>query len=534
MSPWSDESLVEFKHDVSMFEQFLDVLPDAFIGVQNDGTITLTNELAEELFRMSRDDLIGAPIASLIPTRFRSEQLDEATGHFASRMDQPHGANIHMYLKRSDESEFAAEISLSSFLIKGETIEVAAIRNVSVRVRSETEHKRLEKELALNQSRRLESVGELAGGIAHDFNNLLSVIINYAELAEEAISDPEIEEDVVQIQESAHRAAALTRQLLIFSRREIVKPVAVALNDILADVEKLLRRTIGEQITLNTHFAPDLRAVVADPGQIEQIVMNLAVNARDAMPEGGLLEIETTNVLIDDGYLRERSDGPAPGKYVLMTVSDSGTGMSSEVLARAFEPFFTTKGRTEGTGLGLATVYGIVKQAEGDIFIYSEPGHGTAVKIYLKASDATVEEWTADQTTPPVSGAGQTILVVEDEAALRRLIERVLKEKGYSVLTRANAERALDVVEDDAIDIQLLLTDVVMPGMQGNELAELAHAIRPELKIILMSGYSEAIIARIDGHKGSFDLVDKPFTRAQLLNAVSTSLAKAQRVSTRR
>jgi CheY-like chemotaxis protein len=306
-----------------------------------------------------------------------------------------------------------------------------------------------------------------------------------------------------------------------------VKPRALALNAVVSDLEKLMRRTIGEQIELRSTYADDLWTIVADPGQLEQIVVNLAVNARDAMPHGGLLEIDTQNVVLDDEYARTQSDGPAPGKYVRITIADSGDGMPPDVLERAFEPFFTTKPQGEGTGLGLATVYGIVKQAGGNVFIYSEPGHGTSVKIHLPASDATVEQWVTAHAPVLAPSGGEAILVVEDEDVVRRLVERILAEKGYAVLAMPSAAKALAELSEGTRHFDLLLTDVVMPGMQGSELAHHAREIQPGLPVLLMSGYSEAIIERIDGRQGALDLVEKPFTRAQLLGAVSKSLSGA-------
>jgi hypothetical protein len=528
MSPWSGKSLETFEHDRPLFEHFLDVVPDAMLGVESGtGRIIFVNAEAEKLFRATHDELIGLQIEELIPPRFRGGHSAHRAGYFAAPKTRPMGAGMVLYGLRTDGTEFPAEISLSNFKIGDQTVASAAVRDITERVRAEAENKRLQDELASNQSLRLESVGALAGGIAHDFNNLLGVIMNYAELAGDAVSDLEVKEDIEQIQESAARAATLTRQLLIFSRREVVKPRALALNAVVSDLEKLMRRTIGEQIELRSTYADDLWTIVADPGQLEQIVVNLAVNARDAMPHGGLLEIDTQNVVLDDEYARTQSDGPAPGKYVRITIADSGDGMPPDVLERAFEPFFSTKPQGEGTGLGLATVYGIVKQAGGNVFIYSEPGHGTSVKIHLPASDATVEQWVTAHAPVLAPSGGEAILVVEDEDVVRRLVERILAEKGYAVLAMPSAAKALAELSEGTRHFDLLLTDVVMPGMQGSELAHHAREIQPGLPVLLMSGYSEAIIERIDGRQGALDLVEKPFTRAQLLGAVSKSLSGA-------
>ncbi len=392
-------------------------------------------------------------------------------------------------------------------------------------MRSELEVTRSEKaahekgalEAQLNQLRRLESVGQLAGGIAHDFNNIVGVILNYAQFVAEQIDEGSpVGEDVEEIRRAAERAAALTRQLLIFSRREAVRPEVLDLNVVVSELDRLLRRVLGEHVELETRFAPDLSPVEADPGQLEQVLVNLAVNARDAMPSGGRLLIETTNVEPDGAPGEE-----LPDPYVELTVSDTGQGMTPAVKARVFEPFFTTKPKGEGTGLGLATVYGIIAEAGGDISIDSEPGMGTSVNVHLPASAAAPTpspDGRADLPDP--GGHGETVLVVEDEESMRVLVERILATAGYDVLAVDRGGAALEACRRAEQPIDLMMTDVIMPEMLGPELVERAIAIRSGLKVLYMSGYDRHGVAQIGTSREDVACVEKPFTAEHLLTRV--------------
>jgi signal transduction histidine kinase len=382
-------------------------------------------------------------------------------------------------------------------------------------------------EAHLQQTQRMEVLGRLAGGVAHDFNNLLAVILNYSafvseELTAGAESAPDwdrrrqgVERDVAQIQRAAERATGLTHQLLAFARREVVQPQVLNLNDAVAGVEELLRRTLGEDMELVITLADDLWPVLADPGQIEQVLANLAINARDAMPVGGTLRIDTANVAVDADSVAGGS--PArPGRYVRLRVSDTGSGMSPEVVAHAFEPFFTTGRDGVGTGLGLATVYGIVAQADATIGIQSEPGAGTTFTIMHPVTDeaaAAIEEPTAYERAPK----GETVLVVEDEEALREVTERIFTRNGYRVITAANGPDALDIVARHVGDIHLLVTDVVMPKMLGKEVAEGVRELRPDIAVLYMSGYAQPVLASQGRLEPGVALVDKPFSEADLL-----------------
>jgi len=383
-----------------------------------------------------------------------------------------------------------------------------------------TERRTLEQQL--RQSQKMEAVGRLAGGIAHDFNNLLMVISGYSEFLLDRLGpDPALRGPAQEISSAAERASSLTRQLLAFSRKQMLAPKILDLNAVVTENLKMLTRVIGEDIDLVMVPAPSLGAVKADAGQIEQVIMNLAVNARDAMPSGGKLTIETSNVSLDEEDSRFHAP-LKPGDYVLLTISDTGAGMDSETQSHIFEPFFTTKG-PKGTGLGLSTVYGIVKQSGGFIWVYSEPGKGTAFKIYLprvaEAADVPAQV-AASVETPPVEPGTETILLAEDEANLRYLARQFLEKQGYRVIEAADGAAAIQIAVAHAGVIHLLLTDVIMPGMNGRELAQRISEIRPNTKVLYMSGYTENVI----GHNGTLDagvrLLQKPFTLRDLKSKV--------------
>ncbi len=381
------------------------------------------------------------------------------------------------------------------------------------------------KERLHTQAQRLESLGQLAGGVAHDFNNLLAVILNYLTFVSEEVAaaagpDPAqhleaASADLAQIKKAAERAAGLTHQLLVFARREVVRPQVLDIGSVITTVEKLLRRTIGEHIELVISRSGDMWPILADPGQLEQVLVNLAVNARDAMPAGGTLTIDTSNITVDADAIAGGSNA-RPGRNVRLRVSDTGTGMTADVVQRVFEPFFTTKPDGAGTGLGLATVYGILAQADGNIRIYSEPGTGTTVTITLPV--------TAQAATPIVNAMpyqrapkGETVLVVEDEEALREVTRRIFTRNGYHVITAANGPEALDIAGGHPGEIHLLVTDVVMPHMLGKEVAEKMRLIKPEVEVIFMSGYARGVLTSQGRLDPNVALVEKPFSEADLL-----------------
>jgi PAS domain S-box-containing protein len=382
----------------------------------------------------------------------------------------------------------------------------------------------------LRRAERMESLGQLVGGIAHDFNNLLNVIGGFSDLVAEEIAGLAVQdarlggvlEDVEQVRDAGQRAARLTRQLLIFARSDVVHPEVLSLNEVIDGLDQLLRRTLGEHIDLVIAPAGGLWAVKADVGQLEQVLVNLAVNARDAMPGGGKLTIDTANITVDEAYAEGRP-GLKPGRYARLRVSDTGAGMPPEVVARVFEPFFTTKPKGKGTGLGLASFYGIITGAGGYAQIYSEPGLGTAVTGLLPATSEEAAGYEAPPTAAPL-GRGETILLVEDQASLKDLASRILTKNGYQVLAAATAAQAPGLAGDAGQPIDLLLTDVVMPEILGNEVARRVRAIRPALPVLYMSGYAQPILDTHGAFAGQIDLLEKPFTESTLLTRVRRAI----------
>ena len=381
-----------------------------------------------------------------------------------------------------------------------------------------TERKRLEEQLL--QSQKMEAVGQLAGGVAHDFNNILTAIVGYTDLlAAELGSNVRQLEDLDEIRKAARRAAALTRQLLAFSRKQVLEPRIIDVNSVVLNLDKMLRSLISENIELKTDLADNLGAARADPNQIEQVIMNLAINARDAMPDGGTVTIETGNVTLDDAYAGQHVS-VIPGEYVMLAVSDTGCGMDAKTQSRIFEPFFTTKPAGRGTGLGLSTVYGIVKQTGGNIWLYSEPGKGTTFKVYLPAIAALPED--IGKVAPaeaPRRGAG-TVLVVEDDEQLRRLTHRALDAQGYTVLVADRGATALDIARRHKGEIDLLLTDVIMPDTNGRKLAETIRAARPGMRVLYMSGYPDGAIASHGMLEPGVAYLAKPFTTEAITRRV--------------
>ena len=376
-----------------------------------------------------------------------------------------------------------------------------------------TERRNLEEQLL--QSQKMETVGRLAGGVAHDFNNLLGVITGYGELLKKRVEEPRLRKYVDDILGAAERGSALTRQLLAFSRKQVLQPKSLDLNVVVGDMGGLLRRVIGEDIQLVTAFDDALWKVKADPGQIGQVVMNLAANARDAMPRGGRLTIATANVTLDDAYARLHP-GVSPGAYAMVSVSDNGQGMTREVQARAFEPFFTTRTTGQGTGLGLATVHGIVKQSGGHIWLYSEPGQGTTFKIHLPREDAPAEKETPAAAAAPPPRGSETVLLVEDEDSLREIVRECLEDAGYTVLDAGSGARALEASASHSGPLHLVITDVVMPGMGGREVVERLQAARPQVRALYMSGYTDDAMVLHGVMVADMAFLQKPFSAAAL------------------
>ncbi len=407
----------------------------------------------------------------------------------------------------------------SVFPVRGPDREVAGVGCVVVDTTAQDDL-----ELRLLQSQKMEAVGRLAGGVAHDFNNLLTVITSYAALAVESLPrDAALRDDLQEIRGAADRATALTRQLLAFSRKQLMQPRVVRLNDLARDMERMLQRLIGEDVVLSLDLAPALGNVFADPGQLEQVLLNLVVNARDAMPDGGRLVIQTANVTLS----RELSIGAlgaTAGEYVTLTVADTGRGMSPETQQHLFEPFFTTKPAGRGTGLGLATVYGVVKQSDGDIHVDSAPGQGTRVRIYLPRCHDECPAVIAPPATVALPRGTETILLLEDDDALRVLASRILTRAGYTVLETGSPDEALARCESYAGPVELLLTDVVMPGLNGREVAERIQASRPGIRVLYMSGYTDDEVTRRGIVAAGTRFLPKPFSGEQLVQAVRDAL----------
>ncbi|GAB7049816.1 PAS domain S-box protein [Catenuloplanes indicus] len=518
----------------------LEAAPDAIVVVAEDGRITLINAQAERLLGYRRDELVGRTVEILVPATARDAHPLHRQEYMQAARPRPMGSGT-LAARRRDGSEFPAEISLSAVRTPEGLLIAAAIRDVTDRLEAQAERERLTAiaererlEARLQQSQRLESLGQLAGGVAHDFNNLLAVVLNYiAFIAEEvgdaATGDPErwepVLKDINQIQRAAERAITLTHQLLAFGRREVVKPRVLNLNTVVREVEALLQRTIGEHVRLETSLADDLWPIRADPGQLTQVLVNLAVNARDAMPGGGSLTIGTGNVTVDESYLAGRP-GLHPGPYVRLQVSDTGGGMPKEVADRAFEPFFTTKPKGEATGLGLATVYGTIAQTGGQVSIYSEPDVGTTISALVPASEEAlpvVEQQTS--SLPEIAaGGGETVLVVEDEDAMRDVTHRILTRNGYRVLTAPGGDRALELARHHDGPIHLLLSDVIMPKMLGKEVAERVTALRPDTRVLFMSGYARPVLTENGTLGDDVTLVAKPFSERGLLKSVRAVL----------
>jgi PAS domain S-box-containing protein len=391
------------EHDQQILSGLLEAAPDAILAVDASGRVVLVNAQAECLFGYRRSELVGQPVEVLVPHGVRELHVAHRMRFIADPRPRPMGTGLQLAARRKDGSEFPVEISLSALAVEQGLLVSASVRDITDRIEAQAERERLlaraerdRLERRSHQSQRMECLGQLAGGIAHDFNNLLGVILNYAAFVADVASAsarsdrsgpwPAVARDVEQIRLAAERATELTRQLLAFGRREVVRPRAVNLNDVVTDVEQVLRRILGEQVQLKISLAEDLWPVLADPAWLERVLVNVAVNARDAMPAGGTLTVQTGNMDIDDDYASVRP-GLMTGRHVRLQVSDTGTGMPRHVLDRVFEPFFTTKPKGEGTGLGLATVYGIIAQAEGHAQLYSEPGHGTTFAALLPATD---------------------------------------------------------------------------------------------------------------------------------------------------
>jgi PAS domain S-box-containing protein len=487
---------------------------DAILGMTVDGVVTSWNGGAERIFGYSRQEVIGNSISVIGPPG-RSYRLAEVLERIRAGQVV---TEVEAKCMRKDNVVIDVAYTLSPIRDGHGTVTGAAAVAHDVTERNRAEADRRAMEHRLHQSERLESLGQLASGIAHDFNNLLAAIMNYAAFAEQTTEKPDVRADVQQIQAAAARAARLTRQLLTFARREPAKPKPLDLNAILEDIQNLLSRSIGAHIELTVQLAAGLPAVEADRGQVEQVLLNLAINARDAMPDGGVLTIGTGLAELDQAYA-DSHPGARPGRYVELTVADTGTGIGPDVMSHIFDPFFTTKPEDQGTGLGLSTVYGIITQAGGSISVDSAEGAGTTFRLYFPAAPEP-EAAAAEPAAAYATGGGQTILVVDDEPAVLAATSRILRQNGYATLEAGSYEQAIALAA--AHQFQLLLTDSVMPHMSGATLADRISELRPGLPVVYMSGYNAASLSPAGGKHAA--RIQKPFTSQILLQAVDQAL----------
>jgi len=483
---------------------------DAIIGQTLDGIVMSWNRGAERTYGYSANEVIGKPIGFLIP----QDRLDSAK-QMVERVKQGEHVSHHETVRRRKDGK-AIYVALSISPIKDGAGTIIGVSGIG---RDITERKSLEAQL--RQAQKVESIGQLAGGIAHDFNNLLTVINSYSAmlLEERDASNPTIRNGIEQIKEAGHRAASLTRQLLTFSRQQVLEPKVLDLNDVVSNIAKLLRRLIGENINLDLYLHPSIGRVKVDPGQIEQVIMNLAVNGRDAMPGGGQLTVKTGNVELDDAYAREHVS-VQPGPYVMLAVSDTGCGMDAETQTRIFEPFFTTKEPGKGTGLGLATVYGIVTQSGGHIWIQSELGKGSTFKIYFPRVEEKSELTESRPVRTEALRGSETVLLVEDDEMVLVLAQTILERYGYTVLAAQNVQDALRFAQEGQGPIHLLLADTIMPDMNGPELAKRILSIRPQMKVLHMSGYTDKVIVKTAALDSGFAFLQKPLTLETLTRKV--------------
>jgi PAS domain S-box-containing protein len=501
--------------DLSRLAAVVESSHDAIVSLTTEGNVLTWNRGAERIFGYSAEEATGRSILFLSPTGGSEEGPT-----LMQRMERADTVEPFETVRaKKDGTHIHVSLTLSS--IKNSEGQVVGVSTVA---RDVTDSKNLEE--MLRQSQKMEAVGQLAGGVAHDFNNLLGVILGYTGLILDRLrpDDPN-RKGIEEIQKAGDRAALLTHQLLAFSRKQVLRPKVLDLNTVVAGTEKLLQRLIGEHIELAVMLSPALGPVKADAGKLEQVIMNLAVNARDAMPPGGRLTIETSNVEVDEEYA---SLNPAarPGPHVMLSVSDTGCGMDAATKDRIFEPFFTTKEFGKGTGLGLSTVYGIVKQSGGSIWVYSEVGVGTTFKIYLPRVGETLEIASENDQQEKLEGGSLTILVVEDEAALLQVTRQSLEAVGYVILAAHSPQEAIRISQTHLGPIHLMVTDVIMPGMNGSQLATQLSAPRPEMKVLYVSGYTDDAIVRHGVLDPGLAFLQKPFSPRSLARKVGEVLAR--------
>ncbi len=497
----------------SLIATVLDTVVDGLITIDRHGIIQSFNKASVRLFGYTPDEVIGQNVRILMPEPYQSQHDRYIAAYVATGKAKIIGTGREVMGRRKDGSTFPMELAVGESRQAGNHAFVGIVRNLTERREADTQREQL------RHSQKMEAVGQLTGGLAHDFNNLLAIIIGNLDMLQEiSAEDPVTDELVRDALDSALRGADLTRRLLAFARRQPLQPERVEINEVIGAIVRLLTRTLGENITIEMSLASHVWPVQIDRAQFEGVIANLATNARDAMPRGGALLIDTHNGRLDASYAAAHTD-VTPGDYVMVEISDSGTGMTPEILSRIFEPFFTTKEQGKGTGLGLSMVFGFMKQSGGHVTAYSESGKGTTFRLYLpRISDTvTAREERSDQPAPP--GGNETILVVEDNSGLRRIVVRRLGEAGYRVLEASDADAAMTIIESPE-PIHLLLTDVVMPGaMDGRDLARVAVMRRPALRTLLTSGFPDARWGGFSSRTGP-RLLSKPYRKEELRRVV--------------
>lgn len=492
------------------------------IGLVSHRTFKWTNERLTQMTGYERTELLGRSSRMLYPTEAEYDKVGR------EKYEQIRINNIGIVETRWKRKDGRIiDVLLSSTPMDLDDLSVGVVFTaLDITERKQAEAVRQTLQEQLQQSQKMESIGQLAGGVAHDFNNLLSIILGYSEMilrADPAKTEKRVRDRVQEIQRAGERARALTRQLLAFGRKQILEMMPIDVNEVVLGFEDMLRRLIGEHIAFVFKMGGGLRTIKADPMQLEQVLMNVCINSRDAMPDGGTLVIETANAELDEAYAKRYPD-VEPGAYVVLSVSDTGCGMDEAIQQRLFEPFFTTKEKGKGSGLGLATAYGIIKQHGGHVSAYSEPGHGTTIRIYLPhAGEQPVSVASSEAAPAPVSGSG-VVLVVEDDEAMRSLACSILNTYGYTVIDTGSPRQALELVAEKSNEIHLLLSDVVMPEMNGRQLYEKAAAISPALRVLYMSGHTETAIAQHGVLEDGMNFIQKPFTVSELLQRVQSVL----------